>query len=127
MAKLNKIAESQAYQAAWCNRCAHDVNKDCKVWILHKMYGNDKGGEDTRHMLDVLIPVKDGEPQQCSMYHEDAERAYKLDAAKFIDKHCRQCDEYKKLCPYMGEPTRKMIDADRCAVGEGLKERSDNV
>jgi len=69
MAYFSNGTEGLAYQEEYCFKCQHDTNLDCVVWLLHLMYVGDKDG-DVLDMLNTLIPVKDMEPQQCSMFLE---------------------------------------------------------
>jgi len=69
MAHFSNGTEGLGYQEEWCFKCQHDINLDCVIWLLHLMYVGDKDG-DVLDMLNTLIPVKDMEPQQCSMFIE---------------------------------------------------------
>ena len=64
-----------AYQERYCERCAHDVNRDCAVWLAHLVTEHcDKDGETSEagKVLDMLIPETENGIgcKQCKMFIE---------------------------------------------------------
>ena len=62
-------SEGEAYEARYCDRCAHQKNADgtgCAVWALHLIH-NYEGGR-IQVLLDELIPQQDGRNLACLMF-----------------------------------------------------------
>ncbi len=67
MGYFSNGTEGMDYQAKYCDRCIHDVKKDCRIWLAHLTYNYD---EKARGILDYLIPrEKDGLSNgQCKLF-----------------------------------------------------------
>ena len=69
MAYFPNGTSGRMYQDKWCNNCLHwpqdPEDGGCDVWFAHLLH-NYEGA--ARGVLDTLIPEKDGEPQECSMF-----------------------------------------------------------
>ncbi len=67
------------YEDKYCSKCVHQNGPDgksgCAVWLSHILYAyklcNEKDDEG-KHMLDFLIPEKDGFADKCAMFHAGA-------------------------------------------------------
>ena len=61
-----------AYEAEFCNRCAHeDEEKGCPVMMAHILhaYGENGKGSPAEQILEMLIPRKaDGFNDRCAMF-----------------------------------------------------------
>lgn len=62
MAYFSSGSEGRVYQVKYCNRCVHDENHNCVVWLLHLTC------EDEDEVLDMLIPRDGIKNLQCSMF-----------------------------------------------------------
>ena len=70
--------EGMCYQAEWCQRCIHDKNNDCPVWMAHMLYNYDQLNENPdqsgklRDTLLLLIPERPDHlgNEQCKMFIE---------------------------------------------------------
>lgn len=72
MGYFSNGTEGMAYQAAYCERCYHDREQKCAVWLVHLLYNGD---QDKQAVLDDLIPQNETGcwNQQCAMF-VDGER-----------------------------------------------------
>jgi hypothetical protein len=71
MAYFSNGTEGMDYQARYCERCVHDINQDCPVWLAHLMH-NSAGCNDNEHILHLLIPRSKDRltNEQCRMFHK---------------------------------------------------------
>lgn len=53
--------EGAMYQERYCNKCWHDRNEDCPVWLAHLL---DNGND----ILDLFISYRRGNYEQCTMF-----------------------------------------------------------
>jgi len=80
MAYFSNGEEGRQYQAQYCDNCAYwapdtmGIGSDagCPIWFLHELHVGDKSDDgsypDWHFVLDHLIPMKDGYPDQCYTY-----------------------------------------------------------
>jgi hypothetical protein len=54
MAYFSNGTEGADYQAQYCDRCIHDANQDCPIWLAHLLHNGTDG--DAAEVLDLLIP-----------------------------------------------------------------------
>ena len=69
MAYFSNGSEGMDYQERYCNKCIHDVDNDCPVWLLHIMHNHEECNK-LGSFLHVLIPRAKGEltNEQCKMF-----------------------------------------------------------
>lgn len=74
MAYFSNGSEGMAYEAKWCDRCAHQ--QGCHVWLAQMLYNykqcdDTSEGKRTKEMLDLFIPrTEDGlDNKGCTMFH----------------------------------------------------------
>jgi hypothetical protein len=69
MAYFSNGTEGVAYQERYCNRCLHDINERCPIWLLHLLH-NSAGANNPEHFLHALIPrTKDGlDNERCELF-----------------------------------------------------------
>ena len=72
MAYFSNGTEGADYQYRYCEHCAHDVNKNCPVWMLHLLWNGDDDS-DKAMALEMLIPRDGIYNKQCVMYHKREE------------------------------------------------------
>ena len=69
MAYFPNGSAGEWYQARYCKRCHHwpenPEDGGCAVWLLHLMHNYE---DDKRDVLNTLIPEKDCQPEQCTMF-----------------------------------------------------------
>lgn len=54
-----------AYQEQFCDRCHHDRNQSCPIWLLHLVHNYEECNKE-ESFLNVLIPRdKEGGNEQC--------------------------------------------------------------
>lgn len=72
MAYFSNGSEGMDYQAQYCERCVHDRNQDCPIWLAHLMHNYDENDKPDS-ILHMLIPrSKDGlSNEQCKLFIED--------------------------------------------------------
>ena len=76
MGYFSNGSEGEAYEARYCDHCAHQKPDDggCMVWLAHMLHNyrdcNDKGS-----ILHLLIPRgESGENKACTMFVADGEK-----------------------------------------------------
>lgn len=71
MGYFSNGSEGMDYQARWCDRCVHDEDQRCPLWLAHLIH-NYKECNNKESILHMLIPRgKDGlENEQCKMFIE---------------------------------------------------------
>jgi hypothetical protein len=69
MGYFSNGTEGMLYQEEYCDRCEHDVNEDCAVWLLHLMHSYELCNTPN-NFLDALIPRnKEGcYNEKCKMF-----------------------------------------------------------
>lgn len=69
MGYFSNGTEGELYQEKYCNRCMHDKNKNCPIWLAHLLY-NYELCNSKNNPLNILIPLsKDGlTNEQCTMF-----------------------------------------------------------
>lgn len=88
MGYFSNGGEGSAYQEVYCDKCWHDRNHDCPIWMLH-ILNNYK--QEQRELLDSFIPIVGITNQECRMFvplkavnvemHQfDTERRKEIDA-----------------------------------------------
>lgn len=55
MGYFSNGTEGMEYQAQWCERCVHDANRNCPVWLAHLTH-NYKECNKPESILHLLIP-----------------------------------------------------------------------
>jgi hypothetical protein len=69
MGYFSNGGEGADYQHNWCNRCIHDRNHDCAVWLLHLLMNYEQNkNQSAANVLDVLIPRDGVGNKQCAMF-----------------------------------------------------------
>lgn len=80
MAYFSNGTECMQYQFKYCDKCVHDKDQGCTVWLLHLLYAYEECNNDgengpqtnAKAMLDALIPMNDCHfADKCSMFIED--------------------------------------------------------
>jgi hypothetical protein len=56
MAYFSNGTEGAMYQEHYCERCWHDRNQNCPIWLLHLNH-NYEGANNPDHFLHALIPA----------------------------------------------------------------------
>ena len=72
MGYFSNGTQGMLYQDQYCNRCVHDKNGDCAVWLAHLVANYDECNKP-ESILHILIPKTEG-PEwngQCKMFIED--------------------------------------------------------
>lgn len=71
MGYFSNGTEGMDYQRRYCDRCVHDINQDCPVWLLHQIHNSAECNKPDS-FLHVLIPItKDGlYNDQCKLFRE---------------------------------------------------------
>lgn len=70
MGYFSNGTEGTLFQARYCNRCVHDRDEDCPIWMLHLSYNNDQSENPIiEGILSALIQHK-GTDNICNLYHE---------------------------------------------------------
>ena len=71
MAHFSNGTEGEFYQGEYCDNCRQfkqrsepNTYSSCPIWDLHLLHMQDA---DMEHVLDLLIPRKDGHNQECTM------------------------------------------------------------
>lgn len=75
MGYFSNGTEGMDYQARFCDRCWHDLNRDCPVWLAHLMYNYEqlRDNAELEKVLELLIP-------------RTADRLYNEQCKMFIDR-----------------------------------------
>jgi len=69
MGYFSNGTEGMCYQESFCNRCVHDKDNDCPVWNLHLLWNSEQHDDKHKRLaLDLLIPRKGIENEQCKMF-----------------------------------------------------------
>lgn len=71
MGYFSNGTEGMDYQARYCERCAHDVNNDCPILMLHLLWNYEACKDKEKDMaLNSFIPrSKNGAGnEQCKMF-----------------------------------------------------------
>ncbi len=75
MAYFPNGASGEIYQAKHCEKCRNFRVRDdsgvesCPIWDVHFFYSYEACNNETaRNVLDMLIPEKGIQPQECSMF-----------------------------------------------------------
>ena len=69
MGYFSNGTEGMDYQAKYCERCLHDANQDCPIWLAHLLH-NYKECNNPESILHMLIPREGIENGQCKMFVE---------------------------------------------------------
>lgn len=72
MGYFSNGSEGDNYRAQYCERCVHDVNQDCAVWLAHLLENYDEC-KNPNSILNILIPRGKGTKEdpwnhQCKMF-----------------------------------------------------------
>ena len=78
MGYFSNGTEGMDYQERFCNRCVHDKNQDCPVWLVHLVFNYEqlknhpKQHGPMRELLSALIPERADHlgNEQCKMFIE---------------------------------------------------------
>ena len=73
MGYFSNGTEGMLYRDQYCDRCKHDVDSDCPVWLVHLLYNSDEcNNKDS--ILHKLIPrSEDGlSNEKCIGFNEVA-------------------------------------------------------
>ena len=70
MAYFSNGTEGMGYEEKYCSKCVHGAeDKFCPVWKVHFVFNYDQCNENKiKQILDTLIPRKEIENEQCSMF-----------------------------------------------------------
>ena len=68
MAYFSNVTEGEDYQRHWCDKCVHDLNLNCPVWLAHLVYNNEQPAQS---ILDMLIPrgTNGIHNARCALFH----------------------------------------------------------
>ena len=61
----------EEYREQYCKRCIHDEGDACSIWELHLLFNGESG--EIGEALEILIPTRDTDNLQCSMFVDDEE------------------------------------------------------
>lgn len=68
MGYFSNGAEGSMYRDQYCDRCVHDVEHNCVVWLAHLLFGY-RDCNDKDSILHVLIQRDaEGGNKQCKMF-----------------------------------------------------------
>lgn len=72
MGYFSNGTEEMIYRDKYCDKCIHDKNQDCAVYLAHLIHNYDECN-NKNSILHILIPItKDGiGNEQCKMFIED--------------------------------------------------------
>lgn len=87
MGYFSNGTEGMMYEEAFCRRCIHygpEEGPGCPVWLAHLLFAYEECNSDSnaKTMLDMLIPVKGIDNQQCMM---------------FVEKEAPKSDEWDRM------------------------------
>ncbi len=85
MGYFSNGTEGRIYQERFCDRCIHDKEHNCAVWLAHLVH-NEANNPDS--MLHILIPRAPA-PEwngQCKMFIEDPDYVDPRQGGLFNDK-----------------------------------------
>ena len=67
MAYFSNGEEGRYYEAKYCDKCVNqDPEIGCQIWGLHFIYNYER--EKYGEFLDLLIPMKNGHADKCTMF-----------------------------------------------------------
>ena len=77
MGYFSNGTEGMGYRDRYCDRCKHDINEDCAVWLAH-LVANYEECNKKESVLHILIPrSEDGlRNEQCRMFVERDDPEY---------------------------------------------------
>lgn len=77
MGYFSNGSEGEYYQSNYCFKCVNwkkdEFGEGCLIWDLHLTWSYElcnKKDNEGKQMLDILIPLKDCQNQQCKMFIE---------------------------------------------------------
>jgi hypothetical protein len=68
MGYFSNGSEGESYYAFYCEKCIHDVNKECPVWTLHLEHNYCSEADPIRTILDTFIARSRGDNAKCKMF-----------------------------------------------------------
>lgn len=71
MGYFSNGTEGMYYQERYCNRCWHDRNQDCPIWLAHLTH-NYKECNNPESILHMLIPRDGIENKECKLFAESS-------------------------------------------------------
>lgn len=74
MGYFSNGTEGMLYQEQYCNRCKHDENNDCPIWLAHLVKNYEECNKKDS-ILHLLIPRDGIRNLQCKMFIETKEPA----------------------------------------------------
>lgn len=73
MGYFPNATDQHFYEIEWCRRCVHSIgNDECPIMFLHWRYNYEqcKNDGDRKTDLELFIPRREGNNQQCKMFYE---------------------------------------------------------
>jgi len=67
MGYFSNGTEGMYYYEKYCEKCVHDIDEDCPVWLLHQLYNYDECNNPDS-FLHVLIPRDGVYNEKCKLF-----------------------------------------------------------
>lgn len=67
MGYFSNGTEGMFYQEEYCEKCVHDINGDCPIWLAHILHNYSECNKPDS-ILHILIPREGGRNGQCKMF-----------------------------------------------------------